>query len=62
MKTISLSKSKIDKEIFKIRKSQQEDFAEIEDLVNKNITSIKDINARNTNKARNLTFFPYMQI
>ena len=41
MKTISLSKSKIDKEIFKIRKSQQEDFAEIEDLVSKIISKVK---------------------
>ena len=41
MKTISLSKSKIDKEIFKIRRSQQEDFAEIEDLVSKIISKVK---------------------
>ena len=41
MKTISLSKSKIDKEIFKIRKSQQEDFAEIEVLVSKIISKVK---------------------
>ena len=41
MKTISLSKSKIDKEIFKIRRSQHEDFAEIEDLVSKIISKVK---------------------
>ena len=43
MKTISLSKSKIDKEIFKIRRSQQEDFTEIEDLVSKIISKVKKI-------------------
>ena len=50
MKIISLNKSKIDKEIFNIRKSQEEDFEKVEDLVLKIITSVK----KNGDKALSL--------